>query len=86
MDIISKKTRNEFREYFVGMTLREIGTEFDNADVELDENYLPNCGGQRRELVEKYYHSIDWKNWRDVRKILTVVGFRINLTENSSLF
>lgn len=71
-DIISKKTRNEFREYFVGTTLREIEAEFDNADVDIDESHRPNCSGQRRELVEKYYHSIDWKDWRDVRKILTV--------------
>ena len=36
-DIISKKTRYEFREYFVGLTLREIEMEFDAADVPFDE-------------------------------------------------
>jgi hypothetical protein len=81
-DIISKKTRNEFREYFVGTTFREIEAEFDNADVEIDENHKPNCSGQRRELVEKYYRSIDWKDWRDVRKILTVYENVLTELEN----
>jgi hypothetical protein len=28
--------------------------------------------GQRRSLVEKYYHSVDWASWSDVQKILAV--------------
>lgn len=71
-DLISKKTRLEFREYFVGTTLRVIQTEFDMADVPFDEEYQPNESGQRRCLVEQYYHSIDWTKWSDVRKVLTV--------------
>ena len=71
-DIISKKTRKEFREFFVDKTLREIEMEFDNADIEIDSDYVPNCSGQRRTLVERYYHTINWESWRDVRKILTV--------------
>ncbi len=71
-DIISKKTRYEFREYFVGRTLREIESEFDAADVPFDEKYEPTTSGQRRSLVEQYYHAVDWTKWNDVRKILTV--------------
>lgn len=71
-DIISKKTRNEFREYFVGLTLREIELEFDAADVPCDGNYDPQMSGQRRSLVEQYYHAIDWTKWAHVRKVLTV--------------
>jgi hypothetical protein len=71
-DIISKKTRYEFREYFVGLTLREIEIEFDSADVSIDSDYTPTTTGARRSLVEKYYHSVDWSKWADVRKILTV--------------
>lgn len=71
-DIISKKTRGEFREYFVGWTLREIEMEFDAADVLIDEDYKPPCTGARRSLVEKYYHTVDWSRWSDVRKVLTV--------------
>ena len=73
-DLISKKTRYEFREYFVGTTLRIIQTEFDMADVPFDGEYQPNESGQRRCLVEQYYHSIDWSKWADVRKVLTRCG------------
>jgi hypothetical protein len=69
-DIISKKTRSEFREYFVGWTLREITMEFDAADIPVAEDYQPNCSGERRTLVEKYYHAVDFTNWKDVRKVL----------------
>lgn len=71
-EIISKKTRCEFREYFVGKYLREIEMEFDAADVPIDENYHPSISGQRRSLVEQYYHTVDWTKWADVRKILIV--------------
>ena len=71
-DIISKKTRYEFREYFVETTLREIEMEFDAADVPFDEDYHPSISGARRSLVEQYYHAVDWTKWPDVRKILTV--------------
>lgn len=71
-ELISKKTRYEFREFFVSWNLREIEMEFDAADVPIDANYEPSTSGARRSLVEKYYHSVDWTKWNDVRKILTV--------------
>jgi hypothetical protein len=71
-ELISKKTRYEFREYFVGTTLREIEMEFDAADVPWDEDYTPAISGQRRTLVEQYYHAVDFTKWSDVKKILTV--------------
>lgn len=71
-ELISKKTRYEFREYFVRTTLREIEMEFDVADVPFDANYDPQISGARRSLVEQYYHTIDWTKWKDVRKIVSV--------------
>lgn len=71
-DLISKKTRTEFREYFVGTTIREIQTEFDAADVPCASDHAPNVTGQRRYLVEQYYHAVDWAKWADVKKILMV--------------
>lgn len=71
-DILSKKTRSEFREFFVGSTLREISQEFDCADIPFDSDYEPPESGQRRCLVEQYYHAIDFKSWNDVRKLLHV--------------
>lgn len=71
-DLISKKTRYEFREYFVSRTLREIEAAFDAADVPIDSSYEPPVGGQRRSLVEQYYQGVVWSKWSHVRRILRV--------------
>src|ERR1700733_6216303 len=73
-DLISKRTRQEFREYFVGTSLRIIGDTFDAEDVLCDRNYNPPEGGQRRSFVEQYYHLVDWRNPSDVTRILRVFG------------
>jgi len=71
-ELISKKTRYEWREYFVGTTLRSIEMEFDSADIRCDGDYNPPVSGQRRAFVEQYYHAIDFTKWSDVKKIITV--------------
>lgn len=71
-DIISKKTRLEFREYFVTTTLRHISQEFDAADVPCRADYNPPVSGARRSLVEQYYRAVDFSSWREVRKVLRV--------------
>jgi hypothetical protein len=72
-EFISKKTRNEFREYFVdNSVLRRIEQEFDSADIELNADHVPNCLGERRTLVERYYASLDLTKWADARKLLKV--------------
>lgn len=71
-DLVSKKTRLELREYFVGTTLSEISNEFDSADVPFDADHCPNVPGQRRFRVEQYYHAIDWTRWSDVRRFISV--------------
>jgi hypothetical protein len=59
-DLISMKTRQVFREYLVGSTLREITDEFDAAGVPCDLEYQAPISGQRRSLVEQYYHAVNW--------------------------
>jgi len=71
-ELIGKKTRYAFREHLVGWVLRDIEMEFDAAYVRCDSAYEPPCSGQRRSLVERYYHSVDFTDWKDVRKILKV--------------
>ena len=71
-DLISIKTRQLFREYFVGTSLRFISDEFDAARVDCDSAYQPPVSGARRSLVEQYYHSVNWTDWRDVKKVLQV--------------
>ena len=71
-DLISMKTRQIFREHLVGWTLRTISDEFDAAGVGCDLEYQPPVSGQRRSLIEQYYHTVNWADWRDVKKILQV--------------
>ena len=81
-DIISKKTRREFREYMVSWPLRRIEEEFDSADVPMDNAYNPPTSGSRRSLIEKYYHRVDWTKWDDVRKVLAVFQHILTTLEN----
>lgn len=71
-DLVSRKTRNEFREFLVGWTLREIENEFSAAGLEPDRNHDPQLGGQRREFVEQYYHAVDFTDPADVGRVLNV--------------
>jgi hypothetical protein len=71
-DLISKKTRTEFREYLVGWTLREIRDEFDIGDLAPNLAHQPDMPGERRGLVEQYYHAIDFTRQSDVDKLLQV--------------
>ena len=71
-ELLSKKTRTEFREFLVGWTLREIENEFSAAGLEPDRSYNPELGGQRREYVEQYYHAVDFGNPVHVERILSV--------------
>ena len=71
-DLISIKTRQIFREHLVGWTLRTISDEFDAAGIVCDFEYQPPVSGQRRTLIEQYYHSVNWTDLRDVKKILQV--------------
>ena len=71
-ELISKKTRNEFREFLVGWTLREIGDEFSAAGLEPDLSHDPQLNGQRREYVEQYYHAVDFTNPSHVERVLNV--------------
>lgn len=73
-ELISKKTRHEFREWFVSNSyLRGIEASFANADIApalLPIEAVPS--GERRTLVEGYYASINWTDHGDVRRVLDV--------------
>lgn len=71
-EMLSKKTRYEFQEQMVGWTLREIEAEFTNADIYKEDNYVSNLSGQRRSLVDEYYHAIDFTDWYQVKRLLNV--------------
>lgn len=80
-EIISRKTRNELRGFLGGYTLRQIEKEFDSAYIEPDLEYQPTTSGERRSLVEQYYHKMNWANWNDVHKFLKLYGSIISELE-----
>lgn len=69
-DLVSKQTRNEFREVLVGFTLREIDTIFDGVGLQPDAAFEPPVSGQRRSLVEQYYATIDFANPQHVKRLI----------------
>lgn len=71
-ELLSIKTRQVFRENMVGWVLREITDEFDAAKVDCDLSHQPAVIGQRRTLVEQYYHAVDWTDPAQVRRVLQV--------------
>lgn len=81
-DLISKTTRNEFREILTGYTLREIDMTFDAGGLTPRAGYQPTVSGQRRGSVEAYYANIDFTSASDVKKLLAVYEKMIeNLTQ-----
>jgi hypothetical protein len=71
-DLLSAKTRQEFREYFVSTTLAKIDDAFRAEGFEADLTYDPPVGGQRRTLVEQYYRAVDWRDRSWVSRVLRV--------------
>ena len=69
-DLLSKRTRLEFRDFLSSWTLRQIEKEFDSAEIARDREFRPSVSGERRALVEQYYHSLDFSSPSDMRKLV----------------
>lgn len=73
-DLISPKTRTEFREYFVSTTLAVIDDAFRSEGFTADLDFEPPVRGQRRTLVEQYYKNINWRSPADASRVLRIFG------------
>lgn len=85
IDLVSKRTRREFREWLVGWTLRTIDDLFEAHDVEhitVAPEHLPS--GQRRSLVEEYYASVRWDAPGNVRRVLNAYEEILESVEDTS--
>ncbi len=67
-ELISKATRNEFREVLTRFVLHEINMIFEAGGITRRNDFAAPVSGQRRSLVEQYYASIDFRSVSDVRK------------------
>lgn len=70
-DLISKATRNAFRESLTWFSLRKIRMIFDGAGVSPKLNYDPGLSGERRTLVEQYYAGIGFGSSHDIDLLLS---------------
>lgn len=84
---ISLKTRREFREFLVSWTKSEIANEFDSAGVRCDLEFEPpGITGERRTLVEQYYHTLDLTKPDDVERLLSAYTYiLVRLDQERSL-
>jgi hypothetical protein len=87
-ELVSKRTRKEFEDYFVEMTvLRQIERYFDNHDIAPKANSEDKISSsQRRNLVQSYYNTINWTNPISARKILDVYGDVLDDLQNKTDF
>jgi len=69
-ELISKGTRNEFREVLTGFVLREIDMIFESAGLSPKRDSNSQLPGQRRTLVEQYYANVDFTNPSDVQRVV----------------
>lgn len=72
-NLISSQTLRVFQEYLVSYSvLREIKDMFEDASIFAKEDYDPGESSVRRNLIKKYYASLDLKKWSDIRNLLKV--------------
>ncbi len=71
-ELVSKKTRNEFRNFLGGWVLRDIRDEFESAHIDRDPDFVPQVSGEQRSLVEQHYRTLDFTVPADVRRLLAV--------------
>lgn len=70
-ELISKATRNEFREVLVSFfVLREIDTIFEAAGLTPRNDFVPAVTGERRTRVEQYYANVNFYSPSHVRKLV----------------
>jgi len=89
MELISPVLRLEFREFCVGLVLRQIDDIFQMAGFSAG-TVPPERGisGARRTRVEEYYALIDWSSNEDAQKFLKVIGLVLSqsyISENQKI-
>jgi dGTPase len=62
----------------VGWVLREIEMVFEEAGIECDRSYEPPVSGARRSFVEQHYHTLDFSNVDDAKRLLVAVEGVLN--------
>jgi len=81
VDLISKRLRSLLSDYLAqGSVLRAIERAFDAEDIPFVKP-REESGGQRRTMVQGYYHGLDFAQAADVRRFLNVLAFFLQTIE-----
>ena len=70
-DLISKRTRNAFREFLVGWSVGDIRMLFEEVGIFPDLNHDPPERGDRRRFVEQHYHTLDVREPATARRLVS---------------
>ncbi len=70
-DLISRRTRRRFRESLVGAYMGEISDMFEDEGFS-QGTPVTQVSGRGRELIERYYASVDWSSGDQVDRVLRV--------------
>lgn len=73
-DLVTRRLRNQLREFLVGWKLRVIEIEFGNAGISPDTTHQPDVSGDRRRFVEQHYRTLDFRKPADARRFLVAYG------------
>ena len=73
-ELISKATRNDFREVLTGLALHDIDMVFESGGMSPLNDYVPQVSGERRSRVEKYYANVNFYDPGDALKVATAFG------------
>ena len=72
--LISRAVLTDLREYFVSHhVLRTIQDSFGNEGIKPEPSKAPAVPGERRQLVEEYYASLDFSDATDVQRLLRII-------------
>jgi hypothetical protein len=85
VSLVSPQVLQAFREHFVGSVLRVIEDAFAAQGIRPKRGSAEEVGGQRRQLVEECYRSLDLSQMRDARKVLAVFAAELQGIEQAAI-
>jgi len=85
VSLVSARVLQAFREHFVGSgVLRTIEDAFAAQVIRPKPGSAEDVGGQRRQLVEECYRSLDLFDMRDARRVLAVFAAELEGIEQAA--
>lgn len=86
-DLVTGVLRARFKEFLSAyFKLAEIRAHFDSAGIAADSEFAPPDNGERRRLVEQYYHSLDCADPSDARRLLQAYASLLSAGDQKAFY